>query len=125
MVMLTSTLNAQWIRMFGLKGHTTWTAFLTSLGFALWAIPAQVPHFVAIVVQGMGYGRHDTVMGAGLKWCEAAGMGKGEASAHFQALRGFTAIVMPMFYARFYARGLSMDMPGICFFFATAWSLFG
>ena len=49
-------------------------------------------------------------------------MGKGEAAAHFQNLRGFTAIVMPMVYARLYGLGLRWGVPGLCFVLAAAMS---
>jgi hypothetical protein len=71
-----------------------------------------------VLLQGIGYSRHDTVYAAGLKWCEAEGMGSGEAGAHFQNLRGFTAIFMPLFYARLYAVGVRSGVPGINFFVA-------
>ena len=110
------------IARFGLRGHTTVCAAETALGFLIWSLPRGLPHFLGIAVQGCGYGRHDTVHAAGLRWAEGAGMGKGEAAAHFQNLRGFTAIVMPMVYARLYGLGLRWGVPGLCFVLAAAMS---
>lgn len=125
LVMLTGAfVTKNQIMRFGPKGHTLVCVVETVLGFLLWSIPKAWAHFPGIIIQGFGYGRGDTVYAAGLKWSEKAGMGKGEAAALFQALRGFMAIVMPMLYARMYGVGVRAGVPGICFLVGAASAVF-
>ena len=93
------------------------------IGFGLWSIPQAWSHFLGIFIQGLGYERLSTVYAAGVRHCANDGMGKGEASAAFSNLRGFTAIIYPLFYARIYAVGRSMGFPGLPFAWAAMMSI--
>ena len=70
-----------------------------------------------------GYERLSTCFAAGVRHCALEGMGKGEAAAAFTNMRGCTAILIPLFYARLYAFGRARGLPGICFVFAAGISV--
>jgi hypothetical protein len=123
MMMLAGRLVKPSVSAFGESGHTTASLTVSAIGFALWSIPQTWSHFLGIVIQGLGYERLSTCFAAGVRQCANEGMGKGEASAAFSNLRGFTAIVYPLFYAQVYRMGRAMGFPGLPFAFAACMSI--
>lgn len=117
-MMIAGQLVKRSVATFGELGHTSASLFVSVIGFVLWSVPKTWTHFVGLFIQGLGYERLSTCLAAGVRHCAREGMGKAEAAAAFTNMRGFTAIVIPLFYARVYAFGRKKGFPGLPFAFA-------
>lgn len=124
MMMVAGQLVKHSVATFGEMGHTTYSLVVSAIGFVLWSIPKTWSHFLGVFIQGFGYERLSTCMAAGVRHCANEGLGKAEAAALFTNMRGFTAILMPLFYARVYAFGRKKGFPGSPFAFAAFMSIF-